>query len=1141
MDQQLIPALVDTGAAKSCMSNHLRRRLNKVLTPPTSGHFLRLGNGELTQPLGCCTMPISISGITHIIVFTVLSSCVADLILGWDFLSAADALIDCASRELHLSSTDIIDDSSDSCSVPLQTDDDYIVPPHSALAIILVPDHSLSAPSCLVEPLPNAFTKKNIIVPYSLVAPTDDKVFIFATNPSPQPQILPRGTRLATITEHFEHNFATLSEATPYVAFPPSTDVIENVGKMIDPTLTVMQHEALTKLLTTYHNLFDFNRRQLAQTSHVQHHIDTGAASPIHSRPYRISSVERREVREHVQDMLEKRVIEPSHSPWSSPVVLVKKKDGSSRFCVDYRRLNKITKKDVYPLPRIDDTLDTLQGSSFFSAMDLRSGYWQIPVADADRPKTAFITPDGLYQFNVMPFGLCNAPATFERMMDTLLRGLTWKTCLCYLDDVVVFAENFEQHLQRVRQVLDCFQSAGLQLNSKKCIFGARQIKVLGHIVSIDGVRPDPQKTAAVSNFPQPMNLKDVRSFLGLCTYFRRFIPGFSNLAEPLNILLRGNTTFHWSTEQTNAFEGLKTALTTVPILGHFVPGADTEIRTDASGYGIGAVLAQTISGTQRVIAYASRTLTKCERNYSITERECLAVVWAISKFRPYLYGTRFSIVTDHHALCWLATLKDPSGRLGRWSLKLQDYDFTVLYKSGKRHLDADSLSRCPLPVSSCGSKHVAHQDTTAALETVDIAAAQSSDVTLRPIIEHLNGTLQHPTLQTQRRSRLFVLRDGILYRRNYEPEGRPWLLVVPSNLQREIIQAHHDDPAAGHLGFSKTYFKIRRNYFWTAMTRTISKYVRACHQCQTRKTPTTKPPGLLQPLVPPDRPFQRVGIDFLGPFPRSATNNKWIIVAIDHLTRYAETKCVPAANAQEVAHFFLHSILLRHGAPQQIISDRGTPFVSKVLEDVLRLASTVHSVTTAYHPQTNGLTERLNLTLANMISMYVSEDHTNWDTILPFVTYAYNTARQATTGYSPYYLLYAREPLTPLDTVLPYIDDYPVEHYIDEVTSRAEDARQLARIHTFQSQQQQRLRHADLYRPTYYNVGDEVLLWTPSRVAGRCEKLMKRFVGPFHVLRQLSPTNYEVAPVSPPRDRRSRSSDVVHIARMKPYHRQNN
>jgi hypothetical protein len=481
--------------------------------------------------------------------------------------------------------------------------------------------------------------------------------------------------------------------------------------------LTMEQQEKFNRLIERNQDIFVKGKYEVGRTNVTKHGIDVGETKPIKQRARKLSQKEREIEREHIEDMLKKGIIRKSKSPWSSPVVFVPKKGGEIRFCVDYRKLNDVTKKDNHPLPKIDEMLDKFEGSKWFTSIDLASAYWQVEMEEKDIEKTAFITSEGLYENLVMPFGLCNAPATFQRLMHEVLGNLIYTKAPVYLDDIIIHSKTFEQHLQDIEEVFGKLRDARLKSKEGKCEFCAEEIKFLGHVIGKEGRKVDPDKIEKVKNYPRPENISQLRGFLGLASYYRKFIRDFSEKAKPLTELLEGtrrgkkkgkmekerikeikNEEFikQWGERQEKSFKLMKKALTETPVLIHPDFRKDFTLYTDASGFALGAVLEQIgEDGNSHPVAYGSKTLSKAERNYSTTELECYAVVWGIEKFHHYLYGRKFKVITDHQALIWLRKNENScKGRRARWVLRLQVYDFDIIYKEGRKHKNADALSR---------------------------------------------------------------------------------------------------------------------------------------------------------------------------------------------------------------------------------------------------------------------------------------------------------------------------------------------------------------------------------------------------------------------------------------------------------------
>lgn len=951
------------------------------------------------------------------------------------------------------------------------------------------------------------------------------------------------GKTIATLTNHRNHPQAVFENTTvgriegsgmvvksrewePCENKHDPVDYSESKTVGINDELSPIEREQIEALIKEFTDVFAWSPKEIGRTALVEHAIPVEEGCiPIHQAPYRVSHKEKALIRSQVNEMLELGVIRPSTSPWSSPVVMVKKKDGNWRFCVDYRKLNAVTCKDVYPLPVIEDLLSYLGKAKYFASLDLFSGYWQIPVKEIDKSKTAFVTAEGHFEFNVLSFGLCSAPATFQYLADTLFAELKWKKVLVYLDDIIVFAENYSEFLENLKEVLLKLREAGLTLKPSKCHFAMSSLKLLGYAVGRDGIRPDKSKVQAVSDFRTPRSVKDVQSFIGLCNYYRKFIKDFSMIARPLHDLTKKGRKFEWSEREEGAFRLLKDLLISAPVLAHYDPSLPIELRVDASGYGLGAILLQERDNVKHPIAYASRSLTKAETNYSTTEKECLAAVWALNYFRAYVWGHKVFIVSDHHALCWLKTIKEPAGRLARWSLKLQDCDYEVRHKSGKAHADADCLSRNPVLTPTEDDEEQSNEIPLFSLTNEEISDVQRRDPALRDLIEGLEDPSKIKE-GLERRINNFKIIEGILMKKNAGARGNPYLMVIPEEMKKEILYSNHDDPLSGHMGFARTYDKVNLRYYWQGMKADVQRYVRSCPDCQVRKGPNQRPGGFLQ-AIRPGRPFEKIGVDLLGPFRRSRRGKTMIIVATDYSTRWVETKALANGTAEQVARFLLEQVVCRHGSPKTILSDQGKAFQSKVLNSLLKSMGIERSFSTAYHPQTNGLTERFNKTLAEMLSAYTGDEQKDWDEFLPQVTFAYNTTKQATTAETPYYLVHGREAVMPQEAAI--IPDEG-DQWVRMARERLDAARKEASRRIERRQVEEAKRYDSHRRDVHFEEGDTIRLYTPTRKVGRSEKLIPQYHGPYKIVKQVGPVNYEI-------QKKRGKREIVHVSRISPYY----
>lgn len=895
------------------------------------------------------------------------------------------------------------------------------------------------------------------------------------------------------------------------------------------------------ELLNKWKNIFTNDNKSLGIVPFIQHHIDTGDAQPIRSKPYRVSLSEQAIIKDLITQMEEEQIIRPSRSEWASPIVLVKKKGTTDlRFCVDYRKLNKITKVDPYPIPNMDCVLENLSGNKWFSKLDVKSMYWQVKMDEESKKKTSFVVHCGQYEFNVMPFGLISAPMTAMRVMSEVTRDM--KNIFVFYDDILVFTPTIEEHFSTLDKLFAKLYDANIKLNANKCDILIEKVEYLGHLITAEGIQPGQDKIKSIEKFSSPKTITEARSFVNMCGFFRRFIKGFADIARPIYDTIKITEKFNWTEEAELAMIELKKRLISSPILVHFDPNGQLTVRCDASGFGLGAVLIQDHKEKAKsgVVAYTSRTLIGAEKNYATTHKECLALVHAVKVWRHYLYGSRFKIITDHHALCWLMKVKDHNGQLMRWALLSQEFPCEIHYESGKLHSDADCLSRNPLEANEQAQDEdklptwpiyaLKLQDSNQVKDLVlpvyDIPAEQLNDPFCKNIIDHVDSD------KTHKRSRFknFMYANGQLYRRS-KLDRRRFVLVLPRSMINFVLQEAHDKPTGGHFGSKRTKDIIKKRFYWKELDKDVDRYVKTCDLCQRKKANNQRKQGFMIPMRIPDKPFDIIGIDLTGPLPQTYRKNIFIIVITDYLTKYVIAKPIRVATSDKIIKILKEYLFFIHGFPKTIITDNGTNLTSQSMRKLINLLGINHKTTSPYRPQTNGQTERYNRVLGTQLAIFAGDKPKTWDQYLDAIVFAYNTTIHSSHRNSPYNLLHLMEPTRPLDKITSNI---MIQNENKEQTTDQDlllEAQKFAKQLIEQSQHNNKLKRDKNHVEATYQVNDLVLKHREIFQTGQTRKFTNPWLGPFLIIKRINDVNYQIQHVE------TKESSIVHIEQIKPYH----
>lgn len=1197
-------ALVDSGCELNLAPPSVLR--DERLSPVTQCVFA--ANGTPIEISGRAEIPIKI-GDRVLPTDVLISPDVAEIMLSYQWLHNKRCVWDFSKHVLHVEGhpVSLCDKKQSSAAVcrRVYVQDDVVIPPRHQVS---VPARSTldslrvnNSDEWVVEPKQ---IRPGVLLARTLLPDRHRDIVVRVVNTTDEPQKLPRNLCLGESTQ-VEQLLDGLNSFTPKPDSDPDTpekneaktkpfvgDECEPVADLIDALpseLTENERAKAIELLKRHESVFSRGEFDVGRTDLICHRINTGSHAPVRQPLRRHPTAYLETIDDYIDQLQANDIIEPSSGPWAANVVCVKRKDGRLRLCCDFRGVNARTYHDSWPLPNIEATFDTLTGCRFFSSCDLRAGYHNIPVHEDDRDKTQIITRRGTWRWKLMPFGLSTSPSTCQRLMDLVFSGLTYQSVLTFLDDILVFGQTFDELIERMDVVFSRLRAAKLKLHTKKCHLFRRRVEFLGHVISEDGIAVQKDKTDAITEWPTPVNGSELRSFLGLAGYYRRFVPSFSIIAAPLFELTRKGHKFDWTGAQQRAFDELKQRLTTTPILSAPTPNGVFSVSVDASGEGLGVVVEQKQNDVNRVIAYASRTLTASERNYCTTRRELLAVVFALKKFRHYLLGRHFIVKTDHASLQWLRKTPEPISQAARWLALIEEFDFEVQHVAGARHQHADALSR--RPCRQCGRNEFENEEVSAQpelnVQNCDVFACRAGRVSdpdyrpgsgtsaqppptdespnvdsvwrvrspaelaelqrtcpdigtivrLRfefdeqPPFDEVRGQSENTKFYWTLWSQLIVC-NNVVYRvvfdRNGRPNGRQ--LLTPIAIREELMECVHRGLTGSHVGLARTTHQVSRRAWWRGWRADVRRFYKRCSRCNRYFRGTLPRRGPLQPTRVGDI-FERISIDLTGPHCRSRRGNVYILTVVDSFSKWAEAFAIRNKEAETVARTLVEHVYCRFGCPLELLSDNGLEVHGTIMKEVCRLLQIDKLNTSVYKPSTNATCERFHRTLNTLMGKVVSDRQVDWDDHLPYVMAALRSSVHESTGYSPNYLMLHREVRSPADLVYGLAessDPTSYDDYVETVRDHMRAAYDLVREHLGVAAERNKRYYDAKVRPIPYAEGDRVYYYNPRKYAGRSDKWARKFL-PCTVLKILTPVTVLL--------QRSKNSKafVSHVDKIKP------